>query len=298
MEDKLRFSIIIPTYNRKTLLEKCLGALSAQLKDHRECEVIVVDDSGAKLQQAGDSLLNVRYLTLDHRGGPSAARNLGISNSKGEIILFLDDDTLPLPGWFAATEKAWQAWPDSDGIGGYIASDEKGNIYSKVEADLFNWLSRESMYGGRCVYICTCNAGYKKTSLGMIGGFDESFKYICGEDRDINIRLFNKNGILRVDKNIAVYHDQNAKFSSFIGRYFRYGQAARFLHLKYSSQVRLPSSSYVNLLSSIPVKYKNKLEMCAVFLLVIFSQALIAFGYFTSLFIRNPFGELSARKIK
>jgi len=287
MEDKIIFSIIIPTYNRQTSLKKCLEALSIQLKGNKEYEVIVVDDTGAELPQTGDNSLNIRYLNANHRG-PAAARNLGISSSKGDIILFLDDDSLPLPGWFAATGKAWQAWPDSDGIGGYIASDEKDNIYSKVNADLFNWVSWESMHGGRCIFICTCNAGYKKTSLEMVGGFDASFKNASGEDRDINIRLFNKNGILRLDKNITVYHDQGAKFSSFTGRYLRYGQAVRFLRLKHSSQGRLSRNSYAKLCSLIAGRYKNKLEMCMVFSLVILSQALIVFGYFTSLFTKNP----------
>ena len=286
MEEKIKFSIIIPTYKRKILLEKCLAALSAQLEGHSEYEVIVVDDSGADLSLAGNSSLNIRYLSLDHRG-PSAARNLGVSNSRGDIILFLDDDSLPLPGWFAATEKAWKAWSDSDGIGGYIASDEGANIFSKVNADLFNWVSWESIYGGRYIFICTCNAGYKKASLEMVGGFDESFKNASGEDRDINIRLFNKNGILRLDKNIAVYHWQDAKFSSFVSRHFRYGQAIRPLRLKHSLQGKLPRNSYVKLFSLIASGYKNKLEMCAALSLVIFSQALIVFGYFASFFQKS-----------
>ena len=235
----------------------------------------------------GNSLLNIRYLSLKHRG-PSTARNLGISNSKGDIILFLDDDSLPLPGWFAATQKAWQTWPDSDGIGGYIESNAADNIYSKVNADLFNWVSWESVHCGRCIFICTCNAGYKKTSLEMVGGFDESFINPAGEDRDINIRLFNKNGILRLDKNIAVYHNQGAKLNSFAGRYFRYGQAVRILRTKHSSQGRLSRKSYAKLFVLIAGKYKNKLEICAAFSLAIFSQLLIASGYFTSLFTRNP----------
>ena len=286
MEDKIKFSIIIPTYKRETSLEKCLKALSEQLEGNRECEVIVVDDSGAGLSLAGNNSLKIKYLSLDQRG-PSAARNLGVSHSRGDIILFLDDDSLPLPGWFAATKKAWEAWPDSDGIGGYIASGEGDNIYSKVNADLFNWVSWESMYGGRYIFVCTCNAGYKKISLEMVGGFDESFRNAAGEDRDINIRLFNKNGTLRLDKNIAVYHGQDVKFSSFVGRYFRYGQAVRSLRLKHSSQGKLSRNSYAKLFSLIAGKYKNKLEMCEAFSLVIVSQTLIVFGYLFSLFARN-----------
>ena len=289
MEGKIKFSIIIPPYNRKTQLEKCLRVLSMQLKGNIEYEVIVIDDSGVELPQTDDSSLNLKYLSLNHRG-PAAARNLGISRSQGDVILFLDDSLL-LPGWSAATEKAWQVWPGADGIGGYIASEETDNIYSKVNADLFNWVSWESIHGGRPIFICTCNAGYKKSSLEMVGGFDESFKNAAGEDRDINIRLFNKNRVLRLDKNIAVFHDQGGKFNTFAARYFRYGKAVRFLRLKHSSQGRLSRNSYAKLYLLIAGKYKKKLDMCVALSLVIFSQLLIVLGYFTSLFTKIPQGK-------
>ena len=187
----------------------------------------VTDITGLKL--AGEKLQSEKNLLrtlIDHIPG-----DVYVKDKNGR---FLDDDSLPLPEWFAATEKAWEVWPDADGIGGYIASEETDNIYSKVNADLFNWVSWESIHGGRPIFICTCNAGYKKSSLEMVGGFDESFKNAAGEDRDINIRLFNKNRVLRLDKNIAVFHDQGGKFNTFAARYFRYGKAVRFLRLKHS----------------------------------------------------------------
>ncbi len=83
-------SIIIPTYNRRALLEKTLAGVFAQT--YEDYEVIVVDDGSTD-----DTLEYLRSrlvirISLPHLGKPAVARNSGIAYAKGEFVAFLDSD--------------------------------------------------------------------------------------------------------------------------------------------------------------------------------------------------------------
>jgi len=88
-------SVIIPTYNREDFVINLIKDLSNQ--DYNNFEVIVIDQSEKdclKLKNLiDDSLKKMKVVYLkDKKRGVSRARNLGIFNSKGDFIVFLDDD--------------------------------------------------------------------------------------------------------------------------------------------------------------------------------------------------------------
>ncbi len=91
-----RFSVIIPTYNRYPILQKCLGALKQQAPgEYTSYEVVVVDDGSTDatvpwLEQESP-LPQLRLIKQNHRG-PAAARNLGLSQAQGSVIIFIDSD--------------------------------------------------------------------------------------------------------------------------------------------------------------------------------------------------------------
>lgn len=86
-------SVIIPTFNRCRLLEKAITSVLAQtLKD---LEIIVIDDASSDGTQTVVQNINdprVRYIRQTRNSGPAAARNIGIEQSRGHYIAFLDDD--------------------------------------------------------------------------------------------------------------------------------------------------------------------------------------------------------------
>ena len=92
-------SVVIPTYNRKPILEKCLKALEKQqLNDDKisDYEVVLVDDGSTDgtlewLQENKQNFPHVCSFSQDHLG-PAAARNLGVNKAKGDIIIFIDSD--------------------------------------------------------------------------------------------------------------------------------------------------------------------------------------------------------------
>lgn len=88
-------SVIIPTYNRITMLEEALASLYAQEYDGT-IEIIVIDDNSqdGTAQVIRENYPDIHLITLTENGGASAARNRGITVSRGRYIAFLDSDDL------------------------------------------------------------------------------------------------------------------------------------------------------------------------------------------------------------
>jgi glycosyltransferase involved in cell wall biosynthesis len=91
-------SLIIPTRNKAAFLARTLGSIESQL--HRELEIVIVDDgsedSTRDVVRGFDTVLDVRYIRRAHRGR-AAARNAAIRASRGELLIFCDDDRLTTP---------------------------------------------------------------------------------------------------------------------------------------------------------------------------------------------------------
>jgi glycosyltransferase involved in cell wall biosynthesis len=89
-------SVVIPTYNRAPVLERCLEALQAQ--DPSADEVVVVDDGSD--DDTPQVLARHPWVGAVRRpnGGRAAAKNTGVEAARGDVVLFLDDDVIATPG--------------------------------------------------------------------------------------------------------------------------------------------------------------------------------------------------------
>ncbi len=185
--DRTVISIIIPTYNRKELVREAVESVLAQKDVGEECETIVVDDgstdgTGEALSRFGDRITCLRR----ERSGVSAARNLGISRSKGEWIAFLDSDDLWRPGKLAAQVRFF-----SDNPGVPLCQTEEvwvrnGNrvnprsYHKKPEGHCFSQLLERCLVSPSAVMI-------HRGVFEEVGLFDQSFP-AC-EDFDLWLRI-------------------------------------------------------------------------------------------------------------
>ncbi|MEM1169036.1 MAG: glycosyltransferase [Cyanobacteria bacterium P01_H01_bin.35] len=92
-------SVIIPVYNDRERLKKCLKALEIQTYPHNLYEVIVVDNASDDDIPAVVASFNQATILEEKRRGSYAARNKGILNAKGEVIAFTDSDCIPANDW-------------------------------------------------------------------------------------------------------------------------------------------------------------------------------------------------------
>lgn len=186
----VRVSVVIPTYRRAALLQRCLTALLGQRYDPVAYEIIVVDD-GAEAQtrdvveaMASRTPVAVRYIAVTGRHGPAAARNRGWETARGEIIAFTDDDTVPAPDWLAAGVTALH--DNVVGVWGRIVVPLVG-VPTDYEREIANLERAE---------CATANCFYRRKALEAIGGFDERFTSAWREDSDVFFSLLEVNGLV------------------------------------------------------------------------------------------------------
>ncbi|MBT2724653.1 glycosyltransferase family 2 protein [Bacillus sp. ISL-46] len=99
----IKYSVVIPVYNRKEQLLLTLTAFERQTYPRGNFEVIVVNDGSTdhleEFLKDYNSSFNLIYRNIDSRKGPAAARNLGVNEANGEYIIFCDPDFLVCPNF-------------------------------------------------------------------------------------------------------------------------------------------------------------------------------------------------------
>ena len=191
----MRFSVVIPTFNRQATLRQTLAALVSQ--DYSDAEIIVVDDGST--DGTGDMIAHefptVRYLRQANRG-PAAARNFGIRESTGDLVAFTDDDCLPPRDWLTRLAEGYTRYPQVAGVGGGLiapAESLASNIFARYERYIGRAVyavgEQEYLGGFECPAGGTANMSYRRTMLNEIGGFDERFPVAAGEDADLKLRI-------------------------------------------------------------------------------------------------------------
>ncbi|MBY4674817.1 glycosyltransferase family 2 protein, partial [Burkholderia multivorans] len=121
-------SVVVPTYRRPDLLERCLDALCVQVFDPTTYEIIVVDDDPAgsarpvvdACRARMTDVPAIRYLSAPDTQGPAGARNVGWRSARGALIAFTDDDTIPDPTWLRHGAAALLAEPSAAAAAGGI----------------------------------------------------------------------------------------------------------------------------------------------------------------------------------
>lgn len=199
-------SVIIPVHNRLNLLKNTLSSLESQNFPKNDYEIILIDDGskeeiGKFLHGYADLNPQVKYLK-QKQGGPAKARNLGIKNSKGDIIAFTDSDCVVANDWLNQISISYTQ-NDVLGIAGKTICPSLNLTPLDYQLNEFE-LQR---------HYPTCNISYKKEILKKVGGFDESFRYPHNEDVDLGWRVLQYGKIIYNEKVIVkhVAHEENIK---------------------------------------------------------------------------------------
>ena len=186
------FSIVIPTYNRQPILEKCLRALENQRLTDRTVEnyeVVVVDDGSTdgtlnwlKTHQA--EVPHVVSYEQNHQG-PSAARNLGVQQAKGDTIIFIDSDLVVTEQFLqshATALKTEEKALNSDRLFTYGAVINTCN-FENPTAEPYKITDFSA------AYFATGNVAIAKKWLEQAGLFDTRFQLYGWEDLELGVRL-------------------------------------------------------------------------------------------------------------
>ncbi|MCC9071720.1 glycosyltransferase [Flavobacterium sp. F-65] len=218
-EDNYLFSIIIPTYNRRIDLERCLNSLVEQT--FKNFEVVICDnastDQTIELVEKYTNLLNLNYIRLpENSGGPARPRNTGISQAKGEWICFLDSDD-----WYTADKLAYISNLSLDNIDfvyhrllSVDKSGSQGEMFTRQinnKTPVIDLLTRFNPI--LTSSTCIRKSVFSKNNL----SFSEEKKIIGVEDFDLWIRM----GIIGakfklINKNLGFYNKEGADSLSYV----------------------------------------------------------------------------------
>ena len=183
-------SIVIPTFNRKPILEKCLLALENQKLSNliHSYEVIVVDDGSTDntvswIKENKKILPHVVLFQQEH-AGPALGRNLGVMKSKNEIIIFIDSDLIVLNDFiYSHVKKLLRAWK---------SNNKKCFTYGPVvNTSNFNNPENEryKITDISFAYFATGNVAISRELILNVGLFDTSFSLYGWEDLELGERL-------------------------------------------------------------------------------------------------------------
>jgi len=220
-------SIIIPSYNRKELLEGTLESLFAQDYSKEALEIIVVDDGSTDgtvelLEELKNTNPGLRYFVQKHKG-PASARNLGIAASFGDIVGFIDDDCVVAADWARLMAQGHKSYPGIAAIGGRtIAPGEKTSL---IVSQFLSTSCCEISQNGKkeVIFFPTCNVSFKRRSFAK-HQFNESFPLPGGEDLEFFWRLFKDGYRFAWNNEIKVIHFRSTSLRSFLKQAYIYGK--------------------------------------------------------------------------
>lgn len=184
----LRFSIVIPTFNRPGRLRRCIAAIGALDYPRDAIEVIIVDDGGTVPIELGEHSLTLRVVRQEN-AGPAAARNRGAAEANHPFLAFTDDDCAPEPQWLSELTKRLVATPNAI-VGGRIVNDLPSNRFATASQTVtdfaYDWAERSGRGTGPgdTWLFATANLACPTNRFCELGGFDESFPLAAGEDYD------------------------------------------------------------------------------------------------------------------
>jgi GT2 family glycosyltransferase len=196
------FSIVIPTFNRVSLLPDALASVHAQRQ--RDFEIIVVDDGSSDgTREYVMSLGETIRLVTQNRRGPGAARNAGAAIARGDYLAFLDSDDVWLPWTLDVMSRVIAERAPSMIAGRFSSVRSDAEVRSMVEepveyrffSDYFESSTRPISTGAGTMVIA-------RDAFMRVGGFTSQI--VNGEDHDLVLRLGTAPGFVEVTQPVTI----------------------------------------------------------------------------------------------
>ncbi len=212
-------SIIIPTFKGASRIGKCLDALLPQTQG-RNIEIVVVNDgSPDNTLEAVGRYPEVRLIT-QLNAGPAAARNRGALEASGSIILFTDDDCVPMPDWLDAMLDPFHD-PEIVGVKGVYRTHQRQIAARFVQIDYedrYRLMARHEYID----FIDTYSAGFRRDRFLEMKGYDTSFPVACSEDAELSYRMSGRGWKMKFAPNAVVYHTHPDTLSSYLRKKYKF----------------------------------------------------------------------------
>ena len=232
----MMISVVVAVRNEVNHIQDCLQSLFTQVYQE-QYEVIVVDGMSTDGTYEKLTKLQEEYhfvLLKNEKFNAAAGRNIGITNSTGEIIAFIDGDAIAANDWLKQIQTTFEH-TDSVGVGGPDLlppdSSRTARMIGYVMTSPFarggrfnpstqHTSSEEEKY---VYHIPTCNLALKRKVFTTVGLFDESF--VKGQDLELNYRIVTTGHKLLYSPNIKVVHHRKQYIKDFSKQIYKWAKA-------------------------------------------------------------------------
>lgn len=288
----MKISVIVCTYNRCEYLRKALQSLMMQDFPASDYEVLVVDNNSKdRTRDVVSEFPRVRYL-LEEKVGLSHARNLGIAESHGDIIAFIDDDARAEKTWLARLTQVYREEKDAGCVGGRVMLEwiaGKPLWWHPDLDEVFNGINYSERrialthprypYGTNISYKADLfiKVGLFGTDLGRIGS-----KLLAGEETELCLRIEKTGYKIFYEPSAVVYHrvEPGKLTKSYIRkRAIWHGRSHALIELKHFGKGYVTKKSYGHFKSLIRWVMSGRYRLAEQ------KRYLFIFGYFMQGFL-------------
>ena len=230
----IKVSIIVPNLHSPTVCET-LKSLRGQ--DYPgEFEIIVV---GQDRYGQVEEVERTRFIVTPEPVSPAIARNIGIREARGDIIVFTDADCIARPDWLARLTKPFQN-PNVRVVGGGVSFPDK-NYWTMCDnlASFYPYLS--SGNPGFRDELPSLNLSVRKSALEQVGNFDERYPAPAGEDADLTTRLrLQGNDLHFVPDAIINHHPRRKYLADMFKHSYQFGRYSIRVDHRYQDILNVP----------------------------------------------------------
>ena len=238
----MKYSIIVPVYNRPDEVDELLESLTKQtLKDF---EVIIVEDGSIKpckdVCEKYANILDLHYYAKEN-SGPGQSRNYGAERSNGEWLIILDSDVVLPEGYLEAVEKSLASSTSIEAWGGPDAAHPSFTPVQKaISYSMTSFFTTGGIRGGKAkldkFYPRSFNMGICRDVYLKLEGFT---KMRFGEDIDLSYRIVEAGYMPRLFPEAWVWHKRRTDFRKFFRQVYNSGIARINLEKRHPGTMKL-----------------------------------------------------------
>lgn len=210
----MKVSVVIPTFHRPRDLGTCLDSILAQTL--LPWEVLVVDNGADAASEAliyqrqrsfAATSIQLRYLLNARQNSLTAARNLGVKQTTGEIVMFLDDDVILDSDYVREIVRVYDLEPNALGVQGFLVHEPRPMRDFFFRLFYWNYLERnkcrvlpsitatyplELDRARPCECLSGANHSFRRTVFNEFQYDERLIKYSDGEDLELTYRVFSR----------------------------------------------------------------------------------------------------------
>ena len=236
----MKFSLIVPVYNRADEVEALLESLAAQ--DDKGFQCIIVEDGSSQPCEGicgkFEDRLDLKYFYKENEGR-SIARNYGMDRADGDYFVFVDSDCVLPPDYFSSLRRSLADTPAACFGGPDAAHESFSPLQKAINFAMTSFLTTGGIRGGKVqlekFVPRTFNMGFSREVYERVGGFREMFS----EDIDMSTRIRKAGFQPALLRDVRVYHKRRVSLPKFWRQVHIFGMSRITLQLLYPGSMKI-----------------------------------------------------------